>query len=709
MAARKRHQNQNTNANAESSNTTRKKAGKKKESNEDNGMSGDLKYKIFIAVLALAVGYVHRNHVYGMFERDKHFSHLSGLERELSFRTEMGLYFSYFKTIIEAPTFLNGMNQIMYDNITEYPDTINVLKRFNLYPEVALGIAYRVYDSVMAAMKKDTKICWTVNRGEGLSPVQSCEGLGEPSYFYVEAVFFLNGLMMSVFFLFGVYLSGNVNGGILAVASFFYNHGECTRVQWTPPLRESFAYPFLIIEMFLVTHTLRVKNPSYIHSIGIAMAVISFMLPWQFAQFALMTQAVAVFCTYVLGYIGSHKVKVILSGLLMGLGVSYVLLFGNEMLLTSFFLSSLVTIFIIVSMEPLLNKLNYKIIIWAVQGVLLIVGTVGMKILIAKLINVADDEHIGDIFRSKFSDFNNFHTMLYTCAPEFDFLAAETYWKLLKTVLLPTVGVIIIVFSVKVLKLEYNLWKKTSPVEDEGEIVLEGEHRSKPHADYVYHMFQLAAFTLMAVIIMRLKLFWTPHLCLMTSLLASRKLFGWIGGKEKQYAVIAVLLACMTVEGIQNIWHQWSIMGEYSNYPLEELVEWVKVQTPKNAVFAGPMPTMATIKLCTGRPIVNHPHYEDAGLRARTMKVYSMFSKKPLSEVKQNMIDLKVDFVILENSWCVRRQKEGCGMAEIWDIEDKKNRHETVQACTKLRERPEPYFSRVFRNDIYDVLKVSKW
>lgn len=61
-----------------------------------------------------------------------------------------------------------------------------------------------------------------------------------------------------------------------------------------------------------------------------------------------------------------------------------------------------------------------------------------------------------------------------------------------------------------------------------------------------------------------------------------KQLFGWIGGKEKQYAVITVLLACMTVEGIQNIWHQWSIMGEYSNYPLEELVEWIKVQTPKS-------------------------------------------------------------------------------------------------------------------------------
>lgn len=89
----------------------------------------------------------------------------------------------------------------------------------------------------------------------------SCDGSGEPPYFYVNSVFILSGLV-----LFGLTYSGwfvakigcsnqskmdyilQLIGGFLPILAYFSNHREATRVQWTPPLRESFAYPFFIIQ-----------------------------------------------------------------------------------------------------------------------------------------------------------------------------------------------------------------------------------------------------------------------------------------------------------------------------------------------------------------------------------------------------------------------------------------------------------------------------
>ncbi len=49
--------------------------------------------------------------------------------------------------------------------------------------------------------------------------------------------------------------------------------------------------------------------------------------------------------------------------------------------------------------------------------------------------------------------------------------------------------------------------------------------------------------------------------------------------------------------------------------------------------------------------------------------------------------------------------RPGCGMAEIWDLEDKVNTND-IPVCAKLRRDEAPYFKRVFRNDVYDILKV---
>ena len=43
--------------------------------------------------------------------------------------------------------------------------------------------------------------------------------------------------------------------------------------------------------------------------------------------------------------------------------------------------------------------------------------------------------------------------------------------------------------------------------------------------------------------------------------------------------------------------------------------------TAPDAAFAGSMQLLAGVKLCTGRTITNHPHFENKLLRERTVQV----------------------------------------------------------------------------------------
>ena len=94
-------------------------------------------------LLSLFFGWTHYKYCFHLFENERHFSHLATIERDMSFRTEMGLYYSYYKDLIHADTYKEGFNKILNDEKTEYPSTINVLKRFNLWPEMMVGTFYR--------------------------------------------------------------------------------------------------------------------------------------------------------------------------------------------------------------------------------------------------------------------------------------------------------------------------------------------------------------------------------------------------------------------------------------------------------------------------------------------------------------------------------------------------------------------------------------
>ncbi|XP_064645392.1 protein C-mannosyl-transferase DPY19L1-like [Lineus longissimus] len=661
-------------------------------------------YVVLTVFAACVAGIMHRNHIAGMFERHLHFSHLSELDRDLSLKTEMGLYFSYYKTMITSPTFFGGLNEIIYDNVTEYPKTINTLKRFNLYPEVVLAVCYRLYDRVTKYFNIETKQCWKTTRGGHRPPTISCEGLGDVHYFYTEMIFFVNGASMTALFLFGWYLSESFFGGVLVVASFFYNHGECTRVQWSPNLRENFAYPFLVIQMFTVTLTLKSTQPDHKHSLLIALATACFILPWQFGQFVLVTQTMSLFAMYILQIINSHKLIVILVGQSVGLWASFIFLFGNEMLLTSYLFAALVTAHILTSFESFIFQIKRPLIIMMIQGASLVAGTLTVKRAMSMMLSVKDDAHISAILLSKFTNFSNFHTKMYTCNSEFDFMAFEIPMRMSKTLLLPSVGIIVVAIICNVLKKPFEGSRNTQM-----KSVMEHDtlaHGFEPHAELVYHVFQLASFSLMAMMIMRLKLLWTPHMCLVTSLLASRKLFGCLFSEKRSHlSAIVLVLALMSYQGVQNLAHQWAVKGEFADLPLEEMTQWVKGNTPRDAVFAGPMPTMATIKLVTERSIVNHPHYEDAQLRERTKIAYAWCSRKPPHEVKRSLKGLGVDYLIMESAWCFGHSNTGCTMLDTWDADDVENRNRP-STCVELFKKPEPYFKAVFKNNAYVILKL---
>ncbi|XP_028835868.1 dpy-19-like 1, like [Denticeps clupeoides] len=659
-------------------------------------------------LLAVVAGVFHWYHLTRLFENDRHFSHLSALEKEMAFRTEMGLYYSYFKTIIEAPTFLNGLHHVMNDGLTEYPLVINTLKRFNLYPEVVLASWYRTYSGTMGLLGIPTKMCWSINRGEGLSPVESCEGMGDPAYFYVAFVFLLNGAMMGLFFIYGTYLSGSRLGGIITAACFFFNHGESTRVMWTPPLRESFSYPFLVLQMLLLTYILRTREPGKKAMVALGLSNVFFMLPWQFAQFVLLTQVASLFACYILGYLNPVKMQSLLVTHMISLGVCFVLMFGNSMLLTSFYASSLVSIWGIIALRHrFAGVFSTGLVLWVMQGLAWVASTVAFKFVASKVFGSSDDAHISSLIKSKFTSYKDFDTMMYTCAAEFDFMEVETPLRYIKTLLLPINLLVVAAVVGRIVPDILRVLQGGEKFVGKAEKDEPDQSQMFPKGELVYHSLQLIAFAVLAVLIMRLKLFLTPHMCIMASLVCSRQLFGWIGEKLKLQLVAFAILALMAVQGVSNLQNQWGIIGEFSNLPQEQLLEWIKANTKPSAVFAGAMPTMASVKLSAGRPIVNHPHYEDAGLRERTKMVYAMYSRKPAEVVKRNLQNLQVDFFILEDSWCTRRSRPGCSMPEIWDLGDQENAGK-IPLCTILSRDSQPHFKTVFQNTVYKVLKVPK-
>ncbi|XP_022692813.1 probable C-mannosyltransferase DPY19L1 [Varroa jacobsoni] len=631
-----------------------------------------------VTCLALLCGALNSYNGYTLFENDRYFSHLSNLEREMTFRTEMGLYYSYYKTVVNAPNLPTGIAKLVVNNVTEYPSNINTLKRFNLYPELVIGLGYRIFSKLAAYLGVQTKNCWMIDRKE-LPAVESCTGLGDLAIYYVVSVYAWNAVTGIALVGLAYVVSGSVLGAILTSVVYFCNYNESTRIQWTPPLRESFAYPFLLFHMFQTTRLLRAPV-GLLPSVAYVVTTTCSLLFWQFSQFALLTEICSLFAVYSIhSRIHWSQLQYIAAMHFCSVFIAYIMLFTNDMLLTSMYTAT-VTATIIVVNARLLNTFKKPVLKTLLQLLLLAVTAVGIKLFLWFVLRVTDDSHIWNILLAKLTDYRDFHTMLYTCAPEFDFLKVDYFKSLWPTLLVP-LAVALTLVCTQVFR------------------------RQQLPPELLLNLYQCLAFLAMAFMVMRLKMFLTPHLCILASLAVPPR---FLSNKfPLRSVVVAALVGIIVLPGWNRLVSIHSHKGEYSNPNLEELLIFIDDYAEPTDSFAGPMPLMANILLSTGRPIVNHPHYEDSRLRAKTERIYTLLSRKTLREVYDHLKKLKVCYIVLSRAWCHGKMRTGCALVDIWDELDPLNKFKP-QVCDRLAsDDTEGLFQIIFHNEEYTMLRLK--
>ncbi|KAK3916297.1 putative C-mannosyltransferase DPY19L1, partial [Frankliniella fusca] len=659
-------------------------------------------------------GILNYYHVSTLYENDRYFSHLSSLEREMCFRSEMGLYYSFFKRIVTASSYYDGILDLTHDNLTEYPSHINALGKFNIYPEAIIGGMFLTYRDILHAFGSPGKECFQINRGNGFPPVHSCVGLGEPIFFYLEVVWIFAGLTAFLIFCYGTHLSGSVIGGCFTIVSFFSNHAESTRVQWTPPLRESFAYPMIVLHLMIVSNILKCPSAGkrFLKGCFLSFTSCICLLFWQFPQFILACEVVIIVVMYSIGLINKILYKFFLQWLSVGFMLALAGLMGNQLLLFSFLTTILIMAWIIYALDRKVNQLTLS---WGSVGRICV--TISFAVLLKYSLPITgNDSHIVKMFLSKiFKDMNDFHTLMYTCAPEFQGLPWAYAILLTKSFLIPLLLVVFVcIFWFEIHQLNPSFTSPRSFQKHNYSLKIHELRISLKRLDLsiVFNILLLAVYFLLAMMAMRLKLFLTPQMCVLVSLIASEKVlnvFPFISKmKHRKTSFLLVLLGILCFLGSTNIKKQHDIQGEYSNYPLEELLTWIENSTSKDSVFAGPMPIMASILLSTGRPIVNHPYYEDQEMRARTLESYSVFSRKPSTVAYEAIQQLGANFVVLEANKCFEnRQRRGCKMTDLWDIQDPLRKMRPA-LCPKLFNGDASPFVRVFKNSEYVVLHLRK-
>ncbi|XP_014439486.1 probable C-mannosyltransferase DPY19L3 isoform X3 [Tupaia chinensis] len=643
--------------------------------------------------IALCIGLLTSVYLATLHENDLWFSNIKEVEREISFRTECGLYYSYYKQMLQAPTLMQGFHGLIYDNKTESMRTINLLQRMNIYQEVFLSILYR------------------------LLPIQKYL---EPVYFYIYTLFGLQAVYVTALYITSWLLSGTWLSGLLAAFWYVTNRIDTTRVEFTIPLRENWALPFFAIQIAAVTYFLRPNLqplPERLTLLAIFISTFLFSLTWQFNQFMMLMQALVLFILDSLDMLPAVKATWLYGIQITGLFLVCILQFFNSMILGSLLISFNLSVLIARKLQKnlktgsFLNRLGKLVLHLFVVFCL----TLFLNNIIKVILNLKSDEHIFKFLKAKFGfgATRDFDANLYLCEEAFGLLPFNTFERLSDTLLFYAY---VFVLSITVIAALVVAFHNLSDSTDEQSLGKMGKCTVDLKPETAYNLIHTILFGFLALSTMRMKYLWTSHMCVFAS-------FGLCSPE-----IWELLLKLAHLYKPKRFWpgmmDELSELREFYDPDTVELMNWINSNTPRKAVFAGSMQLLAGVKLCTGRTLTNHPHYEDSSLRERTKAVYQIYAKRSPEDVHALLRSFGTDYVILEDSICYeRRHRRGCRLRDLLDIA---NGHmmdgpgendadlkpaDHPRFCEEIKRNLPPYvahFTRVFQNKTFHVYKLTR-
>uniref|UniRef100_A0A8C1ANM0 Dpy-19 like C-mannosyltransferase 3 n=1 Tax=Cyprinus carpio carpio TaxID=630221 RepID=A0A8C1ANM0_CYPCA len=633
------------------------------------------------SIVGISLGLLCCIYVSTLHENDLWFSNIKEVEREISFRTECGLYYSYYKQMLKAPSIQQGLYELIHDNTTESKRTINILQRMNIYQEVFLSILYRI-------LHIQTYL--------------------EPIYFYIYTVFALQTVYVIALFITSWLLSDSWLAGALSGVWYILNRVDTTRVEFTISLRENWSIPFFALQVAAITCYLRPQLKPIQQRVVLWLVFVStfcFCLTWQFNQFVLLVQALIIFTLDCLDFftVVSLYLMQVFSLLLV-----WLLQFCNSMILGSLVLSFIVSALFIKHFQTGLKTGGFVIRVGklALHTLLVLTLTFTINYSAKTILQLKSDEHIFKFIKAKFGfgATRDFDASLYLCEEAFGLLPLDTFERLAGTVLLyPYLCTLSVLFILLLLVALSNL--STNGL---GQACREREDRTfSMRPDVAYNLLHTVFFGLLSFSTMRMKYLWTGHMCAFAA-------FG-VCGKEV-WSLYLRVLHCNT-----------KTMLSHTLPPSQSLMEEISELRDCNlplTLFAGSMQLLAGIKLCTGRVLTNHPHYEDQALRERTRQVYQIYARQSAEEVHKVLSSVGADYIVLEDSICYeRRHSRGCRLRDLLDLANGhimdgpgENEPDLISAshprfCEAIKTDMPPYstlFTRVFKNKTFNVYKLKK-